>query len=647
MIINDDKKDVVVSEGMERNSFSIQANPKAFQVLSNKIYTHKVRAVIRESACNAFDAHVDAGNPEPFDVHLPTTLEPWYSIRDYGTSMDHQTCMNLYSQYFYSTKTKSNDVIGCLGIGSKSPLCLVDSFNVTAFLDGKKRVYSVYNNEEGCPDIALMGESDTEEPNGIEISMQVDGRISEFQDEAVEVFKYFSVLPNINDATVVEHIQNSQETYDFETEDYKLNYSGYGLKAVMGNVAYNIPDSICSMRASGIIKFDIGELSFDPGRENLSLDDQTIKAIKEKLRKIRSRLKGDIIKQIESQPNSFRKSLEYRKLRNSSIGTTAGIGNDDFFKKYELPECSTPMLRYDYSIYDSGVDKTETTNLSVGDMVLYFLKKPRMDRRVRNFIKDAHLFFNNGPGDRYGRRYVYFLTQEQIDEFNIDADLIQDPEEVMPKPTSSSYNRVKRSKVTKWRGSTLSTQSDWEDCEVDQDDEERVYVIINRYKVDHYPFTNIYSIRDIKTLCEQQNIKMPTVYGLKNAFIKMKAFKEGNWISLEAYLKREMDTDKPIKKYTYSNRYRSLMRNLYDQKIPVDKLDQFITIHDIYRTQDLSMLERLGQKTVIDDTLDDLEKEIVDKYPILKVIESHRLWREEHKTTVTDYVNQINQNGEV
>lgn len=646
MIINDDKKDVVVSEGMEHNSFSIMANPKAFQVLSSKIYTYKVRAVIRESACNAFDAHVDAGNPEPFNVHLPTSLEPWYSIRDYGTSMDHKTCMELYSQYFYSTKTESNDLIGCLGIGSKSPLCLVESFNVTAFLDGKKRVYSVYNNADQCPDIALMGESDTDEPNGIEISMQVDGKITEFQDEAVEVFKYFSVLPNINDESVLRRIKESQETYDFETEDYKLNYSGYGLKALMGNVAYNIPDSVCSMRASGIIKFDIGELSFDPGRENLSLDDKTVNAIKEKLRKIRSKLKGDIIKKIESHSNDFRKSLEYKKMLSSSIGTAAGIGNDDFFKKYDLPECSTPMLRYDYSIYDSGVDKTETANLMVGEMVLYFLKKPRMDRRVRSFIKDSNLFFKSGHGDRYGRRYVYFLTQEQIDEFGIDSDLVKDPEDVIPKITSN-YSRVKRSTVTKWRGSTLSTQSDWEDCEVDVDDTERVYVTINRYKIDHYPFTDISSLKEAKNACEQHNIQMPDIYGLKNAFIKSKSFDEGNWVTLEDYLKREIDLDTPIKEYTYSNSHRSLMRNLHDNKIPVDNLDTFITIHDIYRTQDLIFLRRLGQKTVQDNILDDLEKKILDQYPMLSVIESHRLWREHNKKIVTEYVTQINQNGEI
>ena len=73
-ILSNDKRDVSISNDFKTSGFKIQASAKAFEILSSNIYTHKVRAVIREYNCNAYDAHVDAGNSEPWDVHLPTAL---------------------------------------------------------------------------------------------------------------------------------------------------------------------------------------------------------------------------------------------------------------------------------------------------------------------------------------------------------------------------------------------------------------------------------------------------------------------------------------------------------------------------------------------------------------------------------------------
>ena len=144
MILNEAKKNVVVSGDFEQTNFKLKADPKAFNILSDKIYTNKVKAVIREISTNAYDAHVAAGNDEPFDVHLPTDLEPWFSVRDYGTGLSHEDCMEIYTTYFHSTKTDSNDYVGALGLGSKSPYSIADSFTVTSWFNGEKRVYSAY-----------------------------------------------------------------------------------------------------------------------------------------------------------------------------------------------------------------------------------------------------------------------------------------------------------------------------------------------------------------------------------------------------------------------------------------------------------------------------------------------------------------------
>ena len=260
-ILSNDKRDVSVSNDFKTSGFKIQASAKAFEILSSNIYTNKVRAVIREYNCNAYDAHVAAGNGEPWDVHLPTLLEPYFSVRDYGTGLSDQQVREIFTTYFHSTKTNSNDFVGALGLGSKSAFSLVDSFTVVSYYNGVKTDYCCYKDEYGEPQIATLASSDTDEPNGLEVSMSVEGRQDDFEDEAVNVFKYFDVLPNINDKEVVKYILKSKGYYKFVCDEGSFN-TGYGsLYARMGNVAYKIPSDYKS-DLSGFINFNIYQRKF-------------------------------------------------------------------------------------------------------------------------------------------------------------------------------------------------------------------------------------------------------------------------------------------------------------------------------------------------------------------------------------------------
>ena len=110
----------------------------------------------------------------PFEVHLPTRLEPYFHVRDYGTSMTHDQCMTLYTTYFRSTRNDSNDAVGCLGLGSKAPFAYADSFTVEAFKDGEKRVYAAHRDSNGSPTFCLMDTVPTDEENGIKVSLPVE-----------------------------------------------------------------------------------------------------------------------------------------------------------------------------------------------------------------------------------------------------------------------------------------------------------------------------------------------------------------------------------------------------------------------------------------------------------------------------------------
>ena len=189
MILQDEILDVAVNGNFPTTGFGIAGNAKSYNVLSKKIYTNKVQAVIREVSCNAHDAHVAADQDAQFKVHLPTTLESWFAVRDYGTGLTEQEVREIFCIYFCSTKTASNKAIGCLGLGSKSPFAVADSFTVTSWINGQKTVYSCYKDAKKSPQIARLTQEDSDEPTGIEVKMTVNGRSEEFKREAIRVFQ--------------------------------------------------------------------------------------------------------------------------------------------------------------------------------------------------------------------------------------------------------------------------------------------------------------------------------------------------------------------------------------------------------------------------------------------------------------------------
>jgi hypothetical protein len=243
MIINSaPQNQAIMSNVGEIGEFRIRNSAKAFNILSSGLYANKVRAIIRELSCNAVDSHTAAGKMDtPFDVHLPNTLEPWFSIRDYGTGLTHEQVSQIYTTYFESTKTNSNEFIGALGLGSKSPFSYTDNFTVTAVKDGVKGIYTAFINEAGVPSIALMMTEATDDPSGVEVKFAVNDRydFDKFRQEASTVYTYFALRP------VVSGSSNFQfRDVDYDTKDIVPGVHSYkdGRRsvAIMGNIAYPI-----------------------------------------------------------------------------------------------------------------------------------------------------------------------------------------------------------------------------------------------------------------------------------------------------------------------------------------------------------------------------------------------------------------------
>ena len=310
----------IVSNVGEIGEFRIRNSAKAFNILSSGLYANKIRAIIRELSCNAVDSHVAAGKADtPFDVHLPNALEPHFSIRDYGTGLNHEQVTNIYTTYFESTKTNSNEFIGALGLGSKSPFSYTDNFTVTAVQGNKKGIYTAFINEQGVPSIALMMEEETTEPNGVEVRFAVNERydFEKFRSEARSVYKWFKLQPVVSGAD-----NFAVPVIDYETKDITPGVhslaDGRSSYAVMGNIAYPIEvpqadqslGNLRSLLGCGlVIEFDIGELDFQASREGLSYIPQTIASIKAKLEKINVALAEVLSKEADVIKNNWEKAL--------------------------------------------------------------------------------------------------------------------------------------------------------------------------------------------------------------------------------------------------------------------------------------------------------------------------------------------------
>ena len=280
--------------GIESKSFTIETSGKMFNLLSSGLYSNKIKAIVRELASNAHDSHIEANCPDrDIDIHLPTSIEPWFSIRDYGVGMDDETVQKVYSTYFASTKTDSNDLTGALGLGSKTPIAYANQFSVTTVKDNVQRTYFIFVGEDGKPNCSSpLSNVSTNDSNGVTVTVPVtnENDYIEFARELVNVFTYIPANANIiNDVRVkfrsweaiyANKITDTIWASDNTTRDV----------AVQGVVAYPIEynremiDRFGHIINEGtLFHFNIGELDITPSRESLSYIDETNESLIKKL----------------------------------------------------------------------------------------------------------------------------------------------------------------------------------------------------------------------------------------------------------------------------------------------------------------------------------------------------------------------------
>lgn len=355
------------------SGFSIAQTSKMFKILSDSLYSDKVMAVIRELSTNAYDSHVSAGNKNPFMVTLPNAANPNFIVRDFGTGLSQTDMENLYTTYGASNKNDSNDFVGCLGLGSKSPFAYTKSFTTSSYFNGKKYTYIASIDDSGVPALNLFNISDTDEANGLEISFAVkQNDFHEFSSKAVRIFHYFRMKPIIEGGVTWDFNK------DYSSKNIVLSGDGWrvcrlnndlfpnahhrvdsGVVAIMGNIAYPVQESqivgedkqtsndsiqkwnrafgkadidswksfvgeILNQNLYLELDFGIGELEMDVSREGLQYTKQVIKTLREKTQEIYLELKEEFSKKIAAASTKIEAIQTYHTM--NDLAGSWGVG---------------------------------------------------------------------------------------------------------------------------------------------------------------------------------------------------------------------------------------------------------------------------------------------------------------------------------
>lgn len=291
----------ISNENMHR--FTFKNTSKLFDILSNSLYSDKFGSIIRELSSNAVDSHIAADKKDiPFEIILPsldnTELHETLSIKDFGTGISEEDIYRIYTCYGESTRSESDDFIGCYGIGSKSPFCITKSFTVISIVDGEKKSYLIFIDDQGFPVITKISDEYTTECNGFEVVIPIKKEdIDKFEEAILSQLNRFYPEPIVVNGsdTLYKRIKEKDLTriIIFSGNTWKIGITksiSTIVDVIVGNIKYPIHISKLNhhiqkfLRCFSLVEldFNIGELELSASRESLQFSEKTLNALNTK-----------------------------------------------------------------------------------------------------------------------------------------------------------------------------------------------------------------------------------------------------------------------------------------------------------------------------------------------------------------------------
>jgi hypothetical protein len=648
------------------------------KLLRTDVYKDKIGTPIREYIANAVDANRDSGNADrSVIVHAPNSLEPFFSVRDFGPGLDEDGIRKTFASYGCSTKRNTNDRIGSFGIGSKSGFAYSDEFVVRSYLNGKRYDYTCVIDETQVGQVILVLTEDTDEENGLEVEIPVQhSDFATFAKKIKYYCCYISPIPNVvgNQSAVPSQIEYAfvGDKWGFRShnlEDYVSN--SY---VIMGGVPYPIQDSSLRMSLSDAkldIFCEIGEVDIALSREDLTYTPKTINwisdAIKEAKAEFCKKFQADFpqgltpwefgchyVKAVATLPNYARswvtvdfplpQGKNFRDYNARVVTVQRLIGNGPLSGIAITGSIGSP----DFTSYSSIPFKSDQ---------LFIINDLEM---IRPVAKAKQL-----QNDKNCSSFIMVSKEDArclIDDWQVPDEQFTNLSEI--KVVRKNSNRSKNtSKILLFnRGNWHSIPRFWTDASVDLDNLRGVYINVSGYNcVTKNDKEGPRAIESLLSKLSGLGINIPPIYGVRSGK-KVKshsAIEFGEWVYKklfkyctdnkttlvsgleEEHLAQETQISAGFIEKTFKTRLTDLsfdsdftdLFSLYDkakalgtrspQRIKAEQYKEAIKVAKNFlgeiRYTEINV-EILEQKPELQQSVEKIRDTILDKYPLLKVV---------------------------
>lgn len=271
-------------------------------LLTSNLYSHPFESFLRETVANAWDSQIEAGNTKHPVLILIQNDNYNYrvSVRDYGTGLSPERFNNIYRNIGSSTKRDSNDYIGCLGIGRFSCLSVSPQARITSYYNSRKYSYLMYKNGTGI-NIDLLQEDDTDQPNGLEVSISSTLNNSTLQSALTQIQCFPNVIVKTDGLNQYQQdnfycIKTFNERKIISFNNFSIIKKSYSVcYAKMGNMIYpydysSVGDNHRFVTNGIILNVPMGSVDITPNRESLQLTQRTKDTLNTALLKARTEL---------------------------------------------------------------------------------------------------------------------------------------------------------------------------------------------------------------------------------------------------------------------------------------------------------------------------------------------------------------------
>jgi hypothetical protein len=642
-----------------------------FNILRKKLYSDKPTSIFREYLSNALDEHVRLNKRDtPFKVTFPNSLSPTLKIRDYGRGLTKEQTFHFFGQFGASDKRDSNELIGQFGLGNKVAHAYTDSYSVTSYLNGVKRIFNCLIDEDERGKIVQLGDDfPTNEPNGVEIAISIEPKdISEFVTKGLKVLKYFP-------KPIIEGL-----SYEPKFDDHKLIAEGTGWRfysgdwstdavCLMGSIAYDIDKhamgyltNVESQLLNSNLHIDvaIGDVEVTASRESLEMTDKTREAIKARLKVVHDEMLDVVKADFAKATTEFEvRKLYWETIQNGyGYGTILrqGLGEIEWNGKkignniihFELAKARHRIITYTRAYSRRRNAKIRVNSDSHERVIctqetqdsLYFDDKP--DDKVINYSRRAITLINNGV------QQVHLLDTADVTEFEaitgLKVENLRKFSEVVPTVPArqvrggNGVDLAKRKKhqtqvfkldLAQLNSHNSANSDNWTVENLDLDEVEGVYINIDRFQPVKSVARNTRELRDILNNLAIAGVTTDvSIYGMKP---KVTDF--GNLQHFDEWLKETVEAIPNIKEdvgLALERHSSNFSLNVTEDKL-TGKAKEYVKltdkINDLHFNGNIQskrwLLTKVGIEIEKTKQLETLKLELFSKFPLLKYIQQN------------------------